>query len=733
MAKSKNKKNNKTNDLDKIHSNAMKQYGESFAAERNQRELCIDDMRFAFVPGEQWNDVANQQRSNRPRFEVNKIAPMVNQVIGDQRQNRIKIKVRASKGEASNDTAKVLGGLIRNIEDTSNFKDIKDTAFKEIVSGGMGGWYVTTGYEDDSSDQELKIKPIHSAATSIYYDPSSTDELKRDAKWIMVTTDVDRDWFKAKYPDATTSSLSTISSNSYLSDWQARDTIRIADYWMKVPVNIELAQMSNGSVIELNDKTKTIIDDLALQDIKILNTRKKMSHKVVMYKVTASEIIEGPFEWAGLEIPVIPIFGYNTWINGQHYYQGIVRPAKDPQRVYNYATSQAIETSALSPKDPFWITPAQASGHETQLKNFNNTNNPFMMYNPDPENPGTPKRGGSPSVQQALILQIQQADTDIQSSTGLYNPSLGQQSGQDQSGRAILALQRQGNVATNELSDNLVKAVEYTGKILIGLIPKIYDTTRQINILEEDGTTETATLNNTVIDAQTGENVIINDVSKGKYDVVSKSGPSFATQKSEGLNLLVKLAEGNELFSQVTSDLIAKSVDFDFSDELSDRVRKVMIGQGLVEPNEEEAAIMQEQNAQQNAPSAFDQLEFEKFKLGVEQSAAIVDQLELQNEKIKADIEYKRVDTAYQAANTQNKISDTQNNLTNDILTKTEINSNLDEQGKVIDIPIEQEELAARSKNLRILNESLEPTRADYDRMVFVQPVENVELPPMEE
>jgi len=677
-------------DLESVHSDALAAYEMSFNAEKDEREKCLDDMRFCFVPGAQWEDTATTARSDRPRFEINKVIVPVNNAIGEQRQNRISIKARAGDGGASKDVAETLTGLIRNIESKSHFNDVKDTAYKEIVSGGIGAWCVTTEYEDkDGFDQTLKLKAIKSAAASVFYDSASKDELKRDAQWIMVTQDMGAKAFKKKYPEATIGEFAKLPSGN-LQDWQTRDTVRIADYWVKEPCTKHISLMSDGQTLEMNDENKSVMDELMQAGVTVVNTRRISSHKVVMYKLSAHEVLSGPHAWAGEHIPVVPIFGFNVWIDGMHYYNGMVRHAKDPQRVYNYATSQAIETSALSPKDPYWLTTTQAQNHEAQFANFNVKNNPFMFYNADPEAPGAPQRTGAPSVQQALISQVQQADMDIQATTGQYSPSLGDDT-TDQSGRAILALQKKSNTSTFELLDNLAKAVEWTGEILIDLIPKIYDTERQVSILGEDGTTEGVVLNQQILDQETGQPVILNDLSTGKYSVTSTVGPTYATQRAEQLNVLSKLSESNPLFGQLAPDLMAQSMDFPFGEELTKRVRAQLIQQGAIEPNEEEAQLLQSKQPQ---PTAMDQIQFKQAQLALEQQAALIDNLELQNKKIAADIAH--------------KYSQTRNNLTDDIETKVDINDKLLQQGNPNGMPIEEDELKARSEVLREMNEALE-------------------------
>jgi len=690
-----------------LHKEIVTKYDSSFSIERDQRDLALEDLQFAHVAGSMWDD-NNAQESDRPRFEVNRVFHPINQIVGEQRQNRISMKVRA-ENDRDKDTADILDGMIRSIENESNFNAIKDTAFKEMVTGGIGAWGVMTEYREGTFEQAIKIKSIVSAASSVFYDPSATDVLKRDAAWMITTQDIDRKTFEKTFPDATISGLSEYNLGSLLA-WQTRDVIRIGEYWVKVPVTKDLALMSDGSVLEMTKETKSVIDELAAQNITIVKERKEKSHTVVMYKFSSSEILEGPNEWASKYIPIVPFFGYAINIGGQQVYQGIVRNAKDSSRIYNYATSQAIETSALTPKDPYWLTPEQAKGHESQLRNFTTSNSPFLLYNPDSESPGPPARTGAPSVQQALILQIQQADMDIQNTTGLHNSSLGRDE-TDKSGVAILALNEQGNLSTFELRDSLVKAVEHTGRILIDLIPKIIDTERDIGLIAEDGQISSTTVNQQVLDTQTGQVVTLNDLSTGDFDVVSTSGPSFATKRSEGLNLLTRLAE-NPQFSQISADLIAKSIDFDFSEELTKRLRKQMLEAGLVEPNEEEI----EAQPEPPEPSPSQLLEFENQKLIVEQQAALVDQLELQNEKIKADLEHKLVEVELRKAEIAKKVADTQTALLGMVETEVDINGKLLDQESAEQVNVAPP-VNTRLQNQQVLNDAIDLTGQSIDQM----------------
>jgi hypothetical protein len=226
--------------------------------------------------------------------------------------------------------------------------------------------------------------------------------------------------------------------------------------------------------------------------------------------------------------------------------------------------------------------------------------------------------------------------------TGFFDPSLGNNPA-NQSGKAILAQQQQGDLGTYELTDNLVKSVEYTAELLIDLLPRIYDTPRQENIINEDGSEEIVPINTTIRDEESGKDIIVNDLSLGQYGVVASNGASYATKRTEMLNTLVSLGANDPQFASVSSDLVAKNLDFPFADELSNRLRKPMIATGVIEPNEEEVKKIQE-NAPQPDPAEL--LNQEMIKMQAEKLAVEVDNLVLDGEKTKAEIAKTYADTS---------------------------------------------------------------------------------------
>lgn len=620
-------------DKTEIHALAVKRFARAEDKERSQRSLALEDIKFAQTEDGQWEDNAKETRANRPRFTINRVAGAIDQLIGDQRQNRTDIKVRPISGGATEETAKVMSGLIRNIESTSKASNAYDTAFDEVVNGGFGGWRVITEYSDDDIfSQDIKIKPINTATTSLWFDDSAKDYDKRDAQWAFMTVDMPKEEHKEKYKDSPVVDWSQDQlRKSGCLDWVSDNSVRVAEYWVKEPVTKELALLSDGRVIDMGEE-KAVIDDLAKQGITVEKKRKVKSHKVMMYLMDGAGVIGKAQEWAGKYIPLIPMYGRQSHIEGKTYTRGLVRFAKDANRIYNYATSAAVETTALTPKDPIWITAKQAEGHVPQLENFNTKNTPFLLYNADPQAPGAPQRGGAPAVNAPLLQQIQQAGMDLYHVTGMQPPSIGANP-ELKSGKAIQSQERLGDRGSYVFTDNLTKSIEYTGEILIDLIPRIYDTKRQVRIMQQDGESENVeinTVNQEVINEETGKPTLVNDLSVGKYDVETETGPAFATQRQESAQQIIQLMTQSPEFAALAMDLVAKDLPILESKELTKRVRKQMISNGTIEPSDQEVKDLGLDKPQQPDP----------------QQTAITTNIEMQTTKLQADIENTDAKTA---------------------------------------------------------------------------------------
>lgn len=589
------------------------------------REDEIDDLRFyAGSPDNHWQwpsdvlatrgAVQGQTINARPTLTINKLPQHVRQVTNDQRQNRPGAKVIPVDDRADVQVAEIFNGMIRHIEYISDADVAYDTACENQVSYGEGYLRLLTEYCDENTfDQDIKIGRIRNSF-SVYMDPTIQDPTGADAKWCFITQDVTKAEFERMYPDATP--ITTLQSlgvgDQSISNWLNEDTIRIADYYY-IDFDKSTLNLYPGNVTAFEGTRED--KELRLVYGKPKRSREADRPRVKYCKINGYEILEER-EWAGKWIPVIRIVGNEFEVDGRLYVSGLVRNAKDAQRMYNYWVSQEAEMLALAPKAPFIGYGGQFEGYEDKWKTANTNNWPYLEVNPDvTDGQGAvlplPQRAQPPMASSGLLQAKSGAAEDIKATTGQYNASLGMGSN-ERSGKAILARQREGDVGTYHYGDNLARGVRHVARQLVDLIPKIYDTQRIARIIGEDGDTKMVKINpeqdqpvNKIVDER---GVVIEKIYNpgvGKYDVVATTGPGYATKRQEALEGMAQLLQGNPELWKVAGDLFVKNMDWPGAQEMAKRFQKT-IDPALLSDNDENPAL---QAAQQQIQAMGQEME----------------------------------------------------------------------------------------------------------------------------
>jgi len=568
----------------------------AIAALSESRKDEIDDLKFyAGSPDNHWQwpadvlatrgAVQGQTINARPCLTINKLPQHVRQVTNDQRQNRPTGKVIPADDKADIDVAEVFNGMVRHIEYISDADVAYDTACENQVSYGEGYIRLLTEYCDDNTfDQDIKIGRVRNSF-SVYMDPTIQDPCGQDAKWCFVTEDIPKAEYERKYPDsAPITTLQTLGvGDQNLSQWLNEDTIRIADYYY-VDYDSGTLNLYPGNATAFDGTP----EDKQLRAIygKPKKSRQSDRAKIKYCKINGYEILEER-DWAGQYIPIVRIVGNEFEVDGRLYVSGLVRNAKDAQRMYNYWVSQEAEMLALAPKAPFIGYGGQFEGYENQWKTANTTNWPYLEVNPDvTDGAGAtlplPARAQPPMASSGLLQAKAGASEDIKASTGQYNASLGMTSN-ERSGKAIMARQREGDVGTYHYGDNLARGVRYLTRQLIDLIPKIYDTQRIARIIGEDGETSMVKIDpmqaEPVKKIMDQNGIVIDKIYNpgvGKYDVVATTGPGYATKRQEALDAMGQLLQGNPQLWSVAGDLFVKNMDWPGAQEMAKRFAKTI-------------------------------------------------------------------------------------------------------------------------------------------------------------
>lgn len=549
---------------------ALKVYDDWMDRERHNIDAGYDDL--GFKAGEQWPEEIEAERvaEGRPCQTVNVLPQYVRQVTGDMRQMRPAIKVVPIDDNGDEEKAEARAGVIRYIENRSDAPSVYFQGGDSQVTCGMGAWRVVKEYASATTfNMELRVAPIQDAL-GVMWDLDSILPTREDAEKCLVPFDMSREKFKKLYPKATITDFApTGEASTHHGDWVSTDTIRVGEYWCKKPVKKLLALTDDGSVEDVTD------DEARAEELRASGARveERDSFKVYRSLLTAHEVIDGPEEWPGSYIPIIPVPGEEIYIGKRVVRHGLIRFAKPPQQSLNYNVSAETESVALQPKAPFVGTEKNFEQYQDIWENVNRKNFPYLPYTPDPTNGNIPPQRVQPAVSsQGFQNGIERAERHIQAVIGIYNASIGAKSNES-SGVAVNARDRQSDTGTFVYIKNWTQAICYTGKVLDDLIPHVYDTARVLRIVGEDGKTEEVKINQVggvEPDGMTPR--LINDVTTGAYDVAIQIGASYATKREESREGMANFMQGNPAVAPLIGDLYAKSQDWPLADEIGERL-----------------------------------------------------------------------------------------------------------------------------------------------------------------
>jgi hypothetical protein len=408
---------------------------------------------------------------------------------------------------------------------------------------------------------------------------------------------------------------------------------------------------------------------------KIAKTRTTEVTVIKHWIVTASEILKGGVtgdKVAGKYIPIVLVRGPEINVEGKTYISSLTRHAKDAQKLANYWNTSAAETIALAPKAPWIATPRQIEGHENSYAAANIENNPILLYNHDPLAPGPPIRNQPSQPPVAIFEQIRKAEDNIKSVIGLFNADVGAQ-GSEQTGAAIRARQKPGDIGTYEYSKILYGAVEFTGRIINEMFPEIYDSERDVRVRHIDESESFVPINTTVGEAlkkvdrnperyqglnlstlrtlymKNGKDAKYNDLTVGRYNVRANAKPAYATQRAESAQHLLELTRAMPQQMAMAADLIVGNLDFKDADELAARLRRPLVAQGITKPREGEpppkpmppapAVQIQQIKAQSAAQLAQMKIQHAQLELEIEKLRYLQEQMRAKKEMQAAPID----------------------------------------------------------------------------------------------
>jgi hypothetical protein len=598
-------------------------------AESENRASALIDLKFRY--GDQWPQYAIASRGlERPQLTINEMDSYIRQVTNMQRQQRPRIKIDPVDDKADVKIAKVITGLTRHIEVNSDADNAYDIAFDFAATIGWGYWRVRTDYiDDDSFNQDIYIDSINNPF-GVYLDPNSRLPDGSDGEKALVTDLIPKETFKLMYPGAEAANFNMLTSGGSDPDWVSEQEIRLAEYFYVDRTKANLVMLTDGSIV-WDDELPRVQQFMAQMGIKIGIKGERESYKRIVKwcKQTGAEILEEK-TLPGKYIPIVPVYWTDVWIDNKRVRQGLVRPAMDSQRMVNFWQTAITESIALAPKAKWLIEEGTDEGHENEFKNANLSANPVLRWkstNVDGQRAEAPQRLQPEPPPPGAVEASFMASQNLQKVMGIFDPAVRSQ--EPKSGKAINAERSQAENSNFHGYDNLTRSIKHTGRIILGLIPTIYDTERILRIIGEDGTSELVKVNEqTQAQDETGQAIqkILNDVRVGTYDVVMDTGPGYNTKRIEGVDAMMQLMATpiGEKVAQVGDDLLVRNMDFPGADVLADRLAAAnplsQIDEKLDIPPKVQMMIKSLQAQLQQAQQVMQQQAQEiKFRTGIEQ------------------------------------------------------------------------------------------------------------------
>jgi hypothetical protein len=535
-------------------------------ADSTNRAEALMDVKFA--AGDQWPVEIQNSRNleSRPCLTINKIDAYIRQVTNQQRMQRPRIKVHPVNNLADYKIAQVIEGITRHIEVNSNADTAYDTAFDYAVRMGWGYWRVNTRYVSENSfDQEIYIDTIDNPFT-VYFDPNSILPDGSDAEKCLITTVMDKKIFRENYPGADDgANFQQRSTGDDTASWITKEDIRVAEYFWIERERAKLYLLSDGtSGFADSDNFFARVEAAGLT---VVDERDSFRKAVKWIKCTAMEVLEEK-TMAGKYIPVVPCYGAQVIVDDKRKKYGLVRFAKDPQRMYNFWRTAMTESVALAPKAKWLLAEGQDEGHENEWAMANIKSTPVLRYK-QKDIEGVPAPVPTRLQPEAPPTGIMEAagaiSADLQMVLGVLDPN--QLPSGNISGKALAGQQNQVDMSNFHFYDNMTRSIRHTGKIILDLIPKIYDTERVMRIIGSDGQPDMTTINQA---NEIGE--VLNDVTVGEYDVVMDTGPGFQTKRQQAVESMMPLLTGNAELFNIAGDLVFRNMDFPGADVIADRL-----------------------------------------------------------------------------------------------------------------------------------------------------------------
>jgi hypothetical protein len=538
-----------------------------------------------FREGAQWDKqpYTTAEAMNQPEITVNLTDALVRRVVNNMKQQRPRGKAHPVGDGADVAKAAIINGIGRHVEYRSENALAYDVGGEMAVTMGVGYWRLIAEYvAPDSFHRDIRIVPIRNTF-SVHMDPSAVMPTGSDAMWCIISSKMKRTEYKRLYPRAPNVAWRDVGKSDDR-EWEDKEEIRVAEYFRirETPAKLILLRGPDGKEYTRYEDEVPDDEGLAASKTEKIGERASSKRVVEWFRLGGTEVLEQQI-YPGTWIPVIRCEGNAVDIDGKIKRRGMVRTMQDPARMVNYGETAKIKRLGLTPQAPWIAAEGQLEGHP-EWSDTNNTAHPVLEYKAItiPSALGgemllpPPMRQPPAQIEAGFSEFVQDMRLNLLAVAGMqHEPGL-DASGQVVSGRALRQRQKVSDQSHFQYYDNQTLAIAHTWRIMLEWIPDVYSEERMQRIIGEDGTPSLIKLNEKVVDPETKAlHEIKNDLSVGRYDVVMDTGPGYETKREEGAETLISLLSVQPLaalVAQMGADLVFRSLDHPYMQELADRI-----------------------------------------------------------------------------------------------------------------------------------------------------------------
>lgn len=567
-------------DIRKWHKTAS----EAELENRTRAQESID-----FRLGTQWDTdvLAKRAQWKLPSMVFNQCDTLISRVATNVISNLPFLTVFP---EEENDllAARSIHKIIKHIERVNDAETIYQNITENVLDGGFGYFRIRTEFSDyDTFDQRIIMEHIKNRFT-VYFDPAATGDNYEDARYVIIEEVLERDDAEEQYGDINTDFNSDTMGVEF-EKWFFDDKVRIAEVYYKEPITRTLLRLlapSGKELVVFEDELSRLFkepdDDtetnwrkvIELNGYQVIDEREHEGHRVMWVKVSGDEVLEGPTEIESDIIPVIKAVGKRVNNRGKDELYSLIENVKAPQKMLNYTLTTEIIMVSNQPKATWMAANDLVDGYEDVYRDSHHENVGLLMYKRNPAFPADkPELLPPPKSSQGYLNLVEFASRQIEDTSGVTDAFLGKKSN-EVSGKAIQSRAAGSQMVNAVFGRNVLKAIAYGGKIMINMIGRIYkDTNKVIRVLGEADGFEYIKVNELVINPETGDIEILNDVSKNQYDYIVEASSNFKSKRRENVAVFTQMLQLSKdpLTAAFNMAQIARNMDIDNAEEIADK------------------------------------------------------------------------------------------------------------------------------------------------------------------